>query len=103
MPAVLLALGSIPAVKTDVLGLSIGHPVPATLPGPALFANLMGAHAAYELMMPKPLPIDAVKPELMKDLIASTAKNVAFGEPLRPSAACPPGPPKKGDLQTLRG
>jgi hypothetical protein len=101
MPAVLLALGSMPAVKTDVLGLSIGHPVPATLPGPALFANLIGAHAAYEMMLPKPLPLDAKKPELMKDLITSTAKNVAFGEPLNPNNPTPPGPPKKGDLQTF--
>ena len=101
VPAVLLALGSIPAVKTDVLGLSIGHPVPGPLPGPALFANLMGAEVAYEMMLPKPLPIDAVKPELMKNLIASTAKNIAFGEPVNPNNPGPPTPPKKGDLQTF--
>jgi hypothetical protein len=101
VPAVLLALGSIPAVKTDILGLSIGHPVPGPLPGPALFANLMGAHVAYEMMLPKPLPIDAVKPELTKNLIASTAKNIAFGEPVNPNRPGPPTPPKKGDLQTF--
>ena len=34
-PAILLALGTIPGVKVDVLGLSVGQPVPGLLPGPA--------------------------------------------------------------------
>ena len=96
LPAVLLALGSIPSVKTEVLGLSIGQPVPGPLPGPALFANLMGAHVAYELMLPKPLPIDAVKPELMKNLTATTAKKIAFGEPVNPSPSRSARPAEKG-------
>ena len=41
---------------------------------------MMGGLAAYEMMTPKPLPLDAMKPDLMKTLIATTAKNLAFGD-----------------------
>lgn len=116
-PSILLALGTIPGVKVDVLGLSVGQPVPGPLPGPALFGNVMGGLAAYELMIPKPLPLAALKPDLMKTLIATTAKNLAFGDhsaPMRNTDA--PGASdtefakrvkaaaegkEKGDLQTF--
>jgi hypothetical protein len=56
--------------------------IPAVLgmiPGPALFNTAVGGAAAYETMVPKPLPIEAYKGELVKDLIASRAKELVFG------------------------
>lgn len=76
VPAVLLTLGSIPGVGSDVLGTFIGKPVPGPLPGPALFANMMNGLAAYEVMLPKPLPLDALRAELTKKLYTEKAKEL---------------------------
>jgi len=102
VPALLLALGTIPGVKADALGLSIGRPVPGPLPGPPLFANVLGGLAAYNMLLPKPLPVEALKPTLMKNLIATTARHLAFGDPnaSRDSLGAP-DPKKKGDVQTF--
>jgi hypothetical protein len=102
VPAILLALGTIPGVSQEVLGLRLDkQPVPGPLPGPAMFANVIGGAAAYELMLPKPLSIETVKPQLMKDLIDSTAKALAFGEQSDPRFPRAVDPKKKGDLQTF--
>ncbi len=101
VPAILMALGSIPAVGEEKFGIWIGKPVPALL-GPSMFANAIGGAVAYQMMTPKALPIEAVKPMLMKELIKKTAKEIAFG----PTGDREPGSrfdaqPKKGDLQAF--
>jgi hypothetical protein len=56
------------------------------------------------MMVPKPLPLDALKPDLMKTLIATTARKLAFGEAANPRdqfAMAPPETKKKGDVQTF--
>jgi hypothetical protein len=101
-PAILSALGTIPGVKTTVLGLSIPKAVPGPLPGPGMFPNIIGGVVAHEMMLPKPLPLEALKPTLLKDLVATTAKEIAFGPSRNPRD--PMGAPdmtKKGDLQTF--
>ncbi len=76
-PSVLLALGTIPAVKYRVLGVPVGKGVPGLLPGPGLFANLMGGLATYQALLPKPLPLDFFRPQLLKDHLASSARELA--------------------------
>jgi hypothetical protein len=49
------------------------------VPGPALLNTAMGGAVAHELMLPKPLPIEAYRGELVKDLIASRARELVFG------------------------
>lgn len=76
VPAVLLTLGGMPGVGSEIFGTVIGKPVPGPLPGPALFAGMMNGAAAYSLMLPKPLPLDALRAELTTKLFADKAKQL---------------------------
>ncbi len=76
-PAVLLALGTVPGSQYKVLGVAVGKPVPGLLPGPGLFANVMGGLASYQAMLPKPLPLDFYRGQLLKDYLATSAKELA--------------------------
>ncbi len=46
------------------------------VPGPGMFGTMMGGQAAMQQLLPKPLPIDVVKPELTKHLMEQTAKQL---------------------------
>lgn len=47
-----------------------------TVPGPSLLATAVGAEAAARTMLPKPLPLDAVRAELLKTSASATAKQL---------------------------
>jgi hypothetical protein len=49
------------------------------IPGPAMFNNLMAGEAAYQTMLPKALPMEAYRADLVKNLIAERAKELVFG------------------------
>jgi hypothetical protein len=49
-----------------------------TIPGQDLLATAVGAEVAYRTLLPKPLPLDAVREELLKELRTATAKRLAF-------------------------
>jgi hypothetical protein len=56
--------------------------VPAVLgmtPGPGLFGTALGGAAAYQVMLPKPLPVEVFRVEFMKNLTTERAKELAFG------------------------
>jgi hypothetical protein len=50
------------------------------VPGPGMFSTLMGGQAAMLSLLPKPLPIEVVKPELMKHLAEQTAKQLVLND-----------------------
>lgn len=77
VPALLAALGTMPAVTQEVVGVKVGKAVPAPLPGPSMLNSIIGAEVAYRMMIPKPLPLDAFRPTLMKDLLARDARKLA--------------------------
>jgi hypothetical protein len=108
VPAVLAALGTVPGVSWNVVGYPVAQPVPAAiLPGPALFNSLVGADVAYRLMTPKPLPIEAYRPTLMKDLLARNARELAVGNGQPRERPGPDGKPEPnpnsiaGDVNTF--
>ena len=47
-----------------------------TIPGPSMMATAVGAEAAARTMLPKPLPIAAVRAELLKSSVEQTAKKL---------------------------
>jgi hypothetical protein len=56
--------------------------VPAVLgmtPGPGMFNTALGGAVAYQVMLPKPLPVEAYRPDFLKNLTAERAKELAFG------------------------
>src|SRR5262249_29646724 len=60
----------------------VGMPfVLGAIPGPALFQTAVAGAASYRAQEPKPLPIEALRPELLKSTIDKRAKVLAFGEP----------------------
>lgn len=50
------------------------------VPGPGLLATAVGGLAKYEAAKPKPLPVDAVKSELLKEVTASKARELAIAD-----------------------
>lgn len=64
--------------------------------GAALFQTLVGGSAAYRTNEPKPLPIEVLRPELMKTTLAKRARELAFGQ--RPDRFDPNVPVEKGDV-----
>ncbi len=77
VPAVLTMLGTMPRVTYKLFGIPVGKAIPApVLPG-SVFPSLMGGLAAYQMMLPKPLPVEAYRGELVKELIANRAKELA--------------------------
>lgn len=50
------------------------------VPGPGLLATLVGGEAAHRQMVPKAIPIDAYRPNLMKDLLARNARELALAD-----------------------
>lgn len=78
-------------LKAGLPALLAGSPT-----GPALFQNLAGASAAYRVDEPKPLPIEALRPELMKTTLSKRAKALAHGS--RPDFISPGTPTEKGDI-----
>ena len=105
VPAILLALGTMPGVRAEAIGLSVGQPVPGPLPGPRLFANVIGGAGGLRDDGPQAAAArrDEARPD--EDALATTARNLAFGEsPIRRDPrdpGMPPNPKKKGDLQTF--
>lgn len=55
-------------------------PVFGAVPGPSLLATAIGGEAAMRSLLPKPLPIEAAKPELMKHLTESTARQLMLND-----------------------
>lgn len=91
-PALMLMLGTMPHVSAGkVFGIPVGKPIPAPAFGPAMFPNLIGGVVAYQMMLPKPLPIEAVRDELLKELRTGTAKRLAYfgGTKVRPDRTYP--------------
>lgn len=71
----------------------------SAMPTPALLQSAVGGIAQYEANLPKPLPIEAVRPELIKEAIPKRAKALALGgqpDPTNPSATT-----EKGDLDNF--
>jgi hypothetical protein len=52
----------------------------AGVPGPGQLARLIGAEAEYRAALPDPLPLAAVKPELLKDLAEGKARELALAD-----------------------
>lgn len=65
-------------------------------PSPALFPTAIGGAAAYTLAEPKPLPIEAVRQELLKTTVAARAKALAHGT--QSNFISPDAPAEKGDI-----
>lgn len=71
------------AVRASELRDRILTGAPAVLgavPGPGMFATMMGGQASMQSLLPKPLPIDVVKPQLMKHLLEQTAKQLVIND-----------------------
>jgi hypothetical protein len=62
------------------------------LPGPSLLATAAGGEVAFRTLLPRPLPIEAVKADLLKKQAEQTARDLLVGNP---SKKIP------GDLQTF--
>ncbi len=79
---------------------AVGTPlVLGFLPGPSLLPNLAGAAAASTTHEPKPLSIEAMRPELIKTAITKRAKALAYGEAPDPfSFGAPQTTVEKGDI-----
>jgi hypothetical protein len=68
------------------------------VPSPALMQTALGGVAKYRANEPKPLSIEAMRPELLKQTIDKRAQTLAFGE--RPNFGEPSSKPlEKGDIQ----
>jgi hypothetical protein len=81
----------------------VGLGVPLALglvPGPGLIPTAVGGVAAWNVREPKPLPIEALRPELLKGTIEKRAKELAFGWAPEPGnfRQPPPPEPEKGDV-----
>jgi hypothetical protein len=97
--AVSLAMGA-PIAYELRERVKVGMPlVLGVTPGPAMFPRLVGGAAVSQFLEPKPLPVDYMRPELIKEAIAARAKVLAFGS--RPEPGMPPGAgaQEKGDVQ----
>lgn len=68
-------------------------------PGPALFQTMLGGAVGYKQSEPKPLSIEAMRPELLKKTVADRAKALAFGA--QPNLINPTATVEKGDLATF--
>ena len=53
------------------------------LPGPAQFQTAVAGAAHFRQTEPKPLPIEAMRPELLKTTVTARAKALALGDSLR--------------------
>ncbi|MBN9118375.1 MAG: hypothetical protein J0I06_04300 [Planctomycetes bacterium] len=63
--------------------ITVGLPlVLGAIPNPALFQTALAGAAEYAARLPKPLPVEALRPELLKATIARRAKALAYGDPL---------------------
>src|SRR5581483_8484419 len=62
------------------------------VPGPSLLATAAGGEAAFRTMLPKPLPLEAVKADLLKKQAEQTARDLLVGNQAKKIA---------GDLQTF--
>ena len=51
-----------------------------SVPTPGLLATAVGSEAAFRKLLPQPLPIEAVKPELLTDLTKSKARELAIAD-----------------------
>jgi hypothetical protein len=75
----------------------VGLPlVLGSIPGPGLFPDVLAGAAASRASEPQPLPIEYLRPELLKTAVEARAKAVAFGsrgDPMNPAAAG-----EKGDI-----
>lgn len=78
----------------------VGVPlVLAWSPSPALLPTLVTGAATSNANEPKPLPIDYMRPEMLKNTIAARAKVVAFGDQADTNNFQPPPKTReKGDL-----
>ena len=71
----------------------------SAMPTPALLQSAVGGIAQFEANLPKPLSIEAVRPELIKEAIPKRAKALALGgqpDPTNPTATA-----EKGDLDNF--
>jgi hypothetical protein len=76
---------------------ALGVPfVLGALPNPALLQTMIGGAVAFRAREPKLLPIEALRPELLKETINKRAKVLAFGERRNPMDPRAEG--EKGDV-----
>jgi hypothetical protein len=70
------------------------------VPGPGLIPTAVGGVAAFRAQEPKPLPIESLRSELIKETIDKRARDLAFGwSPDRMNFSQPTPPePEKGDV-----
>lgn len=50
--------------------------VTGVIPGPGILATMIGSEASLQAQLPKPLPIEVFRPELIKELTEQTAKHL---------------------------
>jgi hypothetical protein len=68
----------------------------AGLPGPGMLQTAITGAATSTANEPKPLPIDYLRPELLKNAVEARAKAIAFGDPRAPMGD--PRTPDRGDV-----
>lgn len=51
-----------------------------TVPGPGMLATAVGGEAAYRKNLPEPLPVEAYRPELLKELTERKARELAVND-----------------------
>lgn len=79
---------------------AVGTPlVLGFVPSPALVPTLVGAAASSTLQQPKPLSIEAQRPELLKATIDKRAKALAYGERPDPMSFDVKANAEKGDIE----
>jgi hypothetical protein len=74
------------------------------VPGPSLLATAVAGEAAYRTMLPKPLPLEAVRAELIKKAAERTARELVFGRPQQlgePTLTDAQRQARRGDLQAF--
>jgi hypothetical protein len=82
---------------------SIGLPLAlGAMPNPALLQTMIGGAVVASKKEPKPLPIEAYRPELLKGAIDARAKVLAFGEKPSGFSPRPDEIREKGDVERFK-
>ncbi len=97
-PAVAASLAMGPPIGYEIRDrIKTGLPlVLGTIPGPASFQTSISGAVGFRLAEPKPLPVEAMRPELLKTTVTARAKALVHGG--QPNFMNPTATVEKGDL-----